>query len=325
MIPYIDLHCDTLMQAFLAKKADIFDFPNAMVDLRRLAAAGCRAQFFAIFMPPMSYRAKLGAVVPSDDEYIKALCEIFSSSIRAHADLAAEARSAGQMQANAAQGKISAFLTVEDGRAVNGKLEKLSEWHQKGIRLVSLTWNEANCFGSPNADDALVMQTGLTAFGKEAVSFMNELGMLVDVSHLSDAGFWDVARQSKKPFVASHSNCRALAPHRRNLTDEMICCLGEKGGVAGLNFGPEFLNQDVADRQSTIERMAAHARHMADRGGVGCVAIGSDFDGVQGEMEIGGAEKMQNLFDGLRRAGFAPSEIDAIAYKNASRVIEQVL
>lgn len=325
MTPYIDFHCDTLMQAFLARKQDIYSFPQAMTDVERLKKGGCQSQFFAIFMAPLSYKAKLGPLLPVDDDYIAALRNTLLNTVQAHPADIALASSLQELKDNRAAGRLSAFLTVEDGRAAEGKLEKLQQWYEMGIRLVSLTWNNENCFGFPNADDPALMQKGLTDFGKEAVGYMNGLGMVIDVSHLSDGGFWDVARLSKKPFIASHSNARALSPHRRNLTDEMIRCLGDKGGVAGLNFGPEFLNASAEDRRSAVSRIAAHAKHLAKVGGMGCVAIGTDFDGIHGELEIPGAEHMQLLFGGLKEAGFTESEIDGIAFKNAERALSDIL
>jgi membrane dipeptidase len=169
------------------------------------------------------------------------------------------------------------------------------------------------------------MARGLKPFGKDAVRRMNELGMVVDVSHLSDGGFYDVAALSQKPFVASHSNCRALCPHPRNLTDDMIRILADKGGIAGLNFGPQFLNADPARTESTVERISAHARHFINIGGSECVALGSDFDGITGNLEVGTVEKMPLLFDQFSRDGLSDAVIEKIAWKNALRTLKDIL
>ena len=168
------------------------------------------------------------------------------------------------------------------------------------------------------------MSRGLTGFGKEAVRYMQELGILVDVSHLSDGGFWNVAEASRRsgvPFVASHSNCRALAPATRNLTDAMIRELAECGGVAGLNLEPTFLNVDETDRVSRIERICDHAMHLIDRGGIECVGLGTDFDGISGEFEISDCTKLPLLFDALRKRGLSEDAVEQIAYQNTARVI----
>jgi len=169
------------------------------------------------------------------------------------------------------------------------------------------------------------MSRGLKDFGKEAVEYMNDLGMIIDVSHLSDGGFMDVANISKKPFIASHSNCRSLCSHQRNLTDEMIKVLAEKGGVAGLNFGPEFLNENIECKDSTVELMLKHVNRMVDIGGIECVALGSDFDGIGGNIEVSGVDKMQLIFDRLAREGYSRTQIEKIAYQNAMQVIREIL
>ena len=145
--------------------------------------------------------------------------------------------------------------------------------------------------------------------------------MIVDVSHLSDAGFYDVVKYSTKPFVASHSNCRALCPATRNLTDEMIRVLGNCGAVAGINFEPSFLNADIDDKFSRIEGMCDHILHLIDKGGAECVGIGTDFDGIEGCLEIGEPTQMEYLVEGLRKVGFTQDEVDRIAWKNALRVL----
>ena len=327
---YIDLHCDTLSEAFLKGKNDIFCFPEAMADVQRLQKAGVAAQFFAIYMLPQLESIENTAddksfEIPDDDNYIEALCGIMERTQVGHPEVIALTKSAAEFEKNNKVGKISAFLTMEDGRAVDGKMEKLEQFYEKGIRLISLTWNYENCFGAPNSFDSSVMEQGLTPFGKEAVCRMEELGMIVDVSHLSDGGFWDVAGILHGPFLASHSNCRALSPHPRNLTDEMLHILGERGGIAGMNFCPAFLHQDITRKDSTIESMITQVKHMVNKGGIECAAIGTDFDGIQGSLEIGTPEKMELLFAKLSAAGFTTGEIEKIAFENVERVIREIL
>lgn len=322
---YIDLHCDTLMKAFLKRKKDISVLKKCRVDLNRLNYGGCLAQFFAIFMLPMSIKSKAGFLLPSDMRYIEKLHDILINTISIHPNQIAFTRNASEMAENAASGKLSAFLTLEDGRAVDGRIENLERFHALGIRLITITWNTSNCFGEPNSADVTTMGKGLTPFGKAAIQRMNELGIVVDVSHLSDGGFWDVAALSKYPFIASHSNCRALCPHQRNLTDEMIRKLSDAGGVIGLNFKPEFVNEDCSGSRVTAAQVAKHARHMANIGGVGCIGIGTDFDGFSGDIEIAAPKDMPKLFVALQKEGFHESEIEKIAWENAQRVIHDVM
>ena len=220
---------------------------------------------------------------------------------------------------------MSGLLTFEDGRVIAGKLDNLDAYYKKGIRLISLTWNQENCFGFPNSTNPSIMERGLKDFGKDAVRRMNELGILVDVSHLSDGGFWDVVAISKKPFVASHSNSRDICPHVRNLTAEMIRALADKGGVAGINFGPEFIHPDKEKGKSNLEIMGRQIKELIKQGGTDCVALGSDFDGIEGDVEISSVDKVPLLFDYLHREGFSDDTIEKIAWRNIMRVMNDVL
>jgi len=323
---YIDLHSDTLAQAFLKGKESINEFPEAMVDVKRLHKAGALAQFFAIFMLPDGEEERTGVVIPEDDAYIDALIKVLENTIRENPTQLAMARNVSEMEMNHQAGKVSAFLTIEDGRSVDGKMEKLESYYDKGVRLLSLTWNFENCFGAPNSTNAEIMKKGLTPFGKDAVKRMEELGMLVDVSHLSDGGFYDVADILNVPFVASHSNCRELTNHPRNLTNEMIRILGNKGGVAGINFFARFLNDKQEQLDSRIQDMILHMKHLMTYGGEDIIAIGSDFDGISGnQFEVGSPLQMELLFDAMKKEGFTERQIDKFAYENAVRVMREVL
>ena len=324
MTPYVDMHCDTLMQAWLKHKKDIDHFPKAMVDVERLEQGNSLAQFFAVFMPPVTLKKYMGPFFPKDDVYIDKLLKIFETTMQEHSDTIAPCRTYSELESNRSAKRISAILTLEDGRAVDSKMEKLDDYFNRGIRLISLTWNQPNCFGNPNSSDPELMQKGLTEFGKDAVKHMQELGMLVDVSHLSDGGFNDVAELCSGPFVASHSNCRALSFHSRNMTDDMIRTLASHGGVMGVNFGPQFLTDDPKSKESTIPLIAAQLRHMIDVGNVECAAIGTDFDGISGNLQIASPNDMPKLFESLAVSGFTADEIEHIAWKNTCRVIKDV-
>lgn len=321
---YADMHCDTLMEAFFAGKQDIEVFPNAMTDVQRLEQGECMLQFFAMFLPCDDLWEWYHQKPVSDEVYLEQCMRIFNHTMERCRGKAAQAETIAQVEENNRQGLLSAVLTLEDGRFVQGKTERIDMLYQKGVRMIGLTWNAPNCFGAPNSRDAGVMAMGLTPFGRDAVCHMNEIGMAVDVSHLSDGGFYDVADISKVPFVASHSNCRQLCSHPRNLTDDMLRVLGSKGGVAGLNLGPEFLDPTPGNEKSTLTAMSAHIRHMISIGGIECAAIGTDFDGIEGQLEIGGADQMQALFHQLHKDGLTESQIDKIAYQNVLRVFKDI-
>lgn len=324
---FIDMHCDSLMRLFFEDRenANLYDSKKVSVDFVRMKKGQQLAQFFGVFVPPQAGYQKLGVEPVSDEEYITTCRNYLLDNVAKHEDIIRMAYSGQDIEKNSAEGRMSAVLTMEDGKAVDGKLENLKRYYEMGFRAITLTWNFSNCFGTPCSKEAAVMKEGLTDFGKEAVSYMQELGIIVDVSHLSEGGFYDVADICKRPFVATHSNCIALGPHPRNLTDAQIRVLGCLGGVTGINFSPEFLNEDIESNESTVERMAKHARHIADVGGVECVGLGSDLDGIRGNLEISDCSKVQLLVDGLKKEGFMESEIEKIFYTNVLRVMKDCI
>ncbi|MDR1217402.1 MAG: dipeptidase [Oscillospiraceae bacterium] len=322
---FIDMHCDTLALAASRGETTMYELTNSMLDVRRLKAAGALAQFFAVFFPPREAFGRMGIGAADDAEYFARCHSVFTATLKEHSDVIKPAYNAGDIGDNEAAGAVSALLTFEDGRAIDGKLENLAHYHDLGVRLISLTWNGENCFGWPNSPDPELMARGLKPFGVEAVYEMNRLGMIIDVSHLSDGGFWDVSRHSEKPFVASHSNARALSPHRRNLTDDMIRALAERGGVVGVNYYPLFLNADASPSPATAELAARHVVHIIKAGGEDTAALGSDWDGFKEETELDGPQKTELLFAALRSAGISERLIEKVAWTNALRVLGDVL
>lgn len=323
---YIDLHCDSLLKIFnKSEQENLFENNNLSVDFKSLQQGEALAQFFAIFMPDEETLTELKFEEINDDLYIDRAVNILEQEVIQHNQIVALAKNYQDIIVNQQQGKISALLTIEDGRSVAGNLDKLKKYYKKGIRLITLTWNYENCFGYPNSTNPAQMARGLKDFGIEAVQYMNQLGMLIDVSHLSDGGFYDVAQYSSKPFIASHSNARSLANHPRNLTDQMIIKIAEKGGVIGLNFAPYFLNKDNANSKSSIERMIAHLNYLKNIGGENVLALGTDFDGIHGNLEIASSKQMPLLFKALARSGWNTDLIEKFAFKNSMRVIKEVL
>ena len=324
---FIDMHCDSLTVLLLTdrEKADLNHAKSTMVDFERMKKGGQTAQFFAVFLPAPGMLEPFHIPAISDEEYIQTLRGYLLKNVEAHPDLIQMAYTGEDILTNRSQGKMSAVLTMEDGRAAAGDLENIKRFHKMGFRAISLTWNMPNCFGAPNSSDPEIMSQGLTEFGRDAVAYMQELGILVDVSHLSEGGFYDVAGICKKPFIATHSNSFTLCPHPRNLTDEQIRALGNAGGMTGLNFGPEFLNPDIHCKDSTALQIAKHARHIANVGGVDCVGIGSDFDGIKGNLEISDCTKLGLLEDALKKEGFSSDELEKIFYKNVIRVMKDTL
>ena len=330
MIPFIDLHCDTLTRANFHFQHDLFHLPAEQLDVKKLNKGGARVQFFAVCLPKITTVKKAGGLYEGDWKHIRRLAGILHHTCALHSDRIALCRSVEDLDRNMASGRISAVLSIEDGRDIGGDMKRLSLYRSIGVRLITLTWNYPNCFGFPNYPGGRnpvseERRKGLTEFGKEAVREMNRLGIIIDVSHLSDGGFFDVAEQTSKPFVASHSNCRAICDHPRNLTDEMIRLIASKGGIVGLNQNPPFLSSNAL--KSRKEDLVAHLKHLRDVGGIDCAALGSDFDGCRRRMRmcISGPQQYPELADFMLKNGFTPEETEKIFYKNAERVIREVL
>ncbi len=322
---WIDLHCDTLeLFADRARPGSLLA-NEAGVDFQKMKAGGVTAQFFAMWLPEPEFWAARGLAGMPDPDYVELVAGHFRRELREHADLVAFAGNAADLAANEAAGRMSAFLTIENSRILEGDLRRVDWCYEQGVRLMTLTWNSPNCLGASHSTDRGQMARGLTAFGREAVARMAELGIAVDVSHGSDGVFWDVADIVRGPFLASHSNARALTPHSRNLTDEMIRTIAERGGVIGLNFAPQFLNADMAMDVSRIERMCAHAAYLKNKGGAECLALGSDLDGIVGHLEVPTSAHLPQLRDALKRAGFTEEELDKLSEHNARRFIRDVI
>lgn len=273
---------------------------------------------------------------------VNQLIGVFKDQMAANSDTIRQVRSATEIEENEKKGLISALLTIEEGGVCEGSLDHLRELYDDGARMMTLTWNHDNELGHPNRPMdgfrqdfrkyyQFVPRTddGLTKLGREFVEAMQDMNMILDVSHLSDAGFYDAAQIMKGPFVASHSNARALCGCNRDMSDDMIRIVGEHGGVIGLNFCSSFVMPVEKEETSrcTLELLAKHARHMMDVGGAGVVGFGSDFDGIDdcGRLEIPNASKMPLLIDELKKQGFCESEIEGIYHGNVMRVYHDVL
>lgn len=316
---YIDLHCDTLSALIQGNVGDDLRQNHLCIDLNGMKQARTYAQFFACFVyvrenHPEAWETAYGRVQ-----------EMISKMKQEEGEQLQIARSCEEIQKHGEKGIISAILTVEEGGVLNGKIDRLEALYDQGIRLMTLTWNFENCLGFPNSRDRTVMERGLKPFGRIIIGKMNELGMLIDVSHLSDGGFWDCVELSNAPIVASHSNARSLCSHPRNLSDEMLKALAGKGGVAGLNFYPAFLKESGKVCLADIARHAAHMIHVA---GEDVVAIGTDFDGYEAETDenyISYVGEMEKVWDAMKKEGITERQIDKIQSQNALRVIREVL
>ena len=324
-----DLHCDTLSELRKAEHAGrpkSFAQNDLHIDLEKLQKGDYLLQCFAAFV-------NLGDKTPGADPLVTALEEIdqFKRIMAAYPEKIAPVYTAADIRRNAAAGKISGMLTIEEGACCKGSVGVLRRMYELGVRMMTLTWNHENELASPqrNPGGVLVPQIekGLTGKGFEFLAEMERMHMIVDVSHLSDKGFWDIVEHGTRPFAASHSNCRALAPHTRNLTDEMIRAMAERGGLVGLNYCAGFLDDQPSPDlcRSTTALMAKHAAHFKQVGGIEIIGLGSDFDGIGGKLELSDCSKMPLLADALRKEGFTEDEVEAIFFRNAQRFFENNL
>lgn len=333
----IDLHCDTISK-LMRREGESLGHNSLCVNLEGMEKAGTYAQFFACFVHAISYENEMdkeererisvnGGISPEAwSRAFHAVLEMAKRIDIEQNDRIRTATSCGEMMENRRNGYISAVKTVEEGGVLDGDFKRLDTLYDAGIRLMTLTWNYPNCIGFPNSRSEEAMGKGLTDFGIELLERMNTLGMIIDVSHLSDGGFWDCIRRSKDPVCASHSNARYLCSHPRNLTDDMLRALGEKGGIAGLNFYPVFLKETG---ETTVDDIVSHAIHMIDVGGEDLVAVGSDFDGFDNRTHssqwIRGVGDMGLLWSGMKKRGLTERQIDKIMSGNALRFMERVL
>lgn len=316
---FVDLHCDTVAcEVYRSCGKKNLRSNDCHLDLLRMREGGSLLQCFALYIPTPAHDAATGEEI-GPWEYFEKTADCFDAEMAKNADLITQVRCYADIEKNIAEGKMSAMLTVEDGVPLEGKLERLDAMYARGMRLITLTWNHENSLGFPNKT---APDKGLKPFGIEALARMNELGIIADSSHMSDAGFWDLVKYSKKPFVASHSDAKALCNIYRNLTDDMLRALAEKGGVTGLNFEAAFLVEGT--NYTRVEDLVRHARHIADVAGVETVALGSDFDGISAELEFKDCAGLPMLEEGLNKA-FTAREVDLITHGNALRVIKDCI
>lgn len=318
-------------------------------DFERAKEGGLDAPFMSIYIPS-SYQETGGARALADS-----LIDMVEAIPQVYPDKFAMAVSPQQVRANFEAGKISLPLGIENGAAIEGELANLAHFYQRGVRYITLTHATDNRIGDASYDDTPTWN-GLSPFGVEVVEEMNRLGIMVDVSHISDSTFYDVMEVSKAPVIASHSSCRHFTPDwERNMSDEMIRLLGENGGVIQINFGSAFLEGEslavqehlksylresglspddaaaVAYREnyirehgfySNVGKVADHIDHVVKLAGIDHVGIGSDFDGVGDSLPEGlkDVSSYPNLIAELLRRGYSEEDIEKICYKNVFRV-----
>ena len=319
----VDMHCDTILELYKARERgeEISLLDNDLhIDLKKMEAGDYFLQNFALFVD----------LKGTEDPFLTCvrMADLFYQVMEENRDRISPVTTWAEIERNWKEGRMSALLTLEEGEVCQGDPALLRTLYRLGARMMTFTWNYENSLAWPGREGGLPeTEKGLKERGFEILEEMGALGMIVDVAHLSDAGIWDVLRTAKKPFVASHSNARSLASHARNLTDEMIRAIAEKGGVIGINYYCNFL-EDIPEggRQiSRISRMVEHMKHIRQVGGAGCIGLGSDFGGIYGEVEIGNSAGLPRLAEAMESAGFTAGEVEAVFHGNVLRLYREVL
>lgn len=316
---FADMHCDTITTLYdkLQNGSNETLRKNSLqIDFEKLQKAGYLLQNFAVFLDKEIWKADL---------YKEAMQRIdfFKKQLSESKDIIRQVTSYDEILKNEKENRISALLTLEGGEILEGNVDNLTAFHEKGVRMLTLTWNYDNELGHCHFDTE---GKGLTKFGFEVVERMEELHMIPDVSHGSDALFFDVCKVAKKPFVASHSNTRSVYNRTRNMSDEMIRALAEHGGVMGMNFFAGFTSAKARkDGMCYLEDILKHMKHVVNVGGIECLGFGSDFDGIDTGVEWIDSGNMDFVLAGMKKAGFSASECDKICRENVLRLYKECL
>ena len=320
-----DMHSDTIYELLKRRRAGEMQClrENTLhMDLQKMKQADYLLQNFAMFVE----------LSKCDNPYEEAKAEyaVFAEEMEKNKDLISRVFCYEDIVRNKEAGKISAMLTIEEGEVCLGEIEKLEEFYRLGVRMMTLVWNFHNSLSTSTATKKLPAprnyggsRSGLTETGIAFLERMEELGMIPDVSHMSDAGIEDMLTLAKKPFVASHSNARTLCAHGRNLTDDFLKRMGEKGCVIGANFYSEFLRNGA--EFSETEHIAEHILYMVDKAGLESVGLGTDYDGIDCALEMSDCSKIQMLAAVLKNKGMTESQIERVFYKNVLRLYQELL
>ena len=307
----IDLHCDTIMQ--------LLDHPDSgdlyrntwKIDIEKLQKAHSKVQDFALFINLGKTNDPYGRY-----EEMRNLC---TTQIHLYGEHIQHVLSYQDVESVYESGKIGALMSIEEGGVLGGDLDKLKQAYQDGVRLITLTWNYPNGLGEPHCGE---QHKKLTPKGIEFVEAMQDLGIIVDCSHLNDAGTEQLGDILDTPFVASHSNAREVTAHTRNLPDNLIKLIANKDGVIGLNFAQSFLGTSSVSR---IDDIVKHGLYLINKGGEDVVALGTDFDGIKPNTEIKDASEMYRLYDAFKEAGLSVEQCEKLFWKNADRLLKEIL
>ena len=344
----LDLHCDTI-EKIVSDGRSFTDPAEMHVNLPGLVSSGTVLQVFACFVLSDRYQGR-------EDEVCNGYIDAIEKLLDKHADRLFPVRAVSDLDTvERSIDRTGILIGIEGATPLMGKVENLHHFYDRGVRLLTIAWDDNEFCGTVFGGGG-----GLTPLGAELVELCNELGIAVDVSHASDKGFYDISALTDVPFTASHSNARTVCPSDRNLDDDMIRILADRGGVIGLTYGsgficPNFYSYELKNRKRilagfkdkslTLERALAmteealkdvppatlgqlvdHARHIMNVGGEDCLALGSDFDGVYSLPEgFSGTGSLPLLVNEMERQGISDRAIEKICWKNGVRFLGEVL
>lgn len=342
-IPVFDGHNDTLLKleidAIQGKDRDFFERSDkGHIDLPRAMEGGFAGGLFAMFVPsnpdqdfskPFSPDDKRNFLPLDQKNALSFTNRLLERAERLEADSDGSAvicRSPDAITQAMEKGQLAVSLHIEGAEAIDTNFYELETFYKRGLRSLGLVWSRENAFGfgvpmgHPASPD---IGPGLSDAGRDLVRACNQLGILVDVSHLNEKGFWDVARITDKPIVASHSNVHAICASSRNLTDKQLDAIKESGGLVGINFFVGFLRPDGTFNQDTpLDVVVDHAAYLVDRIGEDCVALGSDFDGCAPPKDLDDVAALPRLADALSSRGFSEETITKIFHKNWLKTLQ---
>jgi membrane dipeptidase len=346
LVPVFDGHNDTLLRLYQSKDADVEKLfiegqRGGHIDLPRARQGGFAGGMFAIFPPPVE-KSKRSAVPPSPTDTEPLANEVsradaLTSTIAMasilfrleRASALTVCRSAADVRSAMAKGSLAAVFHIEGAEAIDPELTMLDVLHAAGLRSLGIVWSRPNVFGHgvpfrfPSSPDT---GPGLTDAGKALVKACNQLRIMIDLSHLNEKGFRDVAAISDAPLVATHSNVHAICGHSRNLIDWQLDAIRDTGGMVGLNFATGFLREDGRmNADTSLDIMVRHVESLLQKLGEDGVGLGSDFDGAMIPAAIGDVAGLPRLIDAFAARGFGPALIEKIAYRNWLNVLERTI
>ena len=308
-ISVFDAHCDTISRCW--REYEGLDCNSGMISLEKVSGFKRYCQFFALWTADGYTGYPAGG--DSIERAYHVLLRCFKDQIARNSNKIVQCCTAVEAERANRQGKVAAFLSVEGGELLGCDPDRLEQAARDGVKAINITWNFANALSGSHSDEP---ERGLSTIGYRFVKKMEDLHILVDVSHLSEAGFWDVVEIARRPILASHSNIKSVWNHTRNLTDEQITAIIKNQGVIGLNFYEEFVGGS-----RDLDMIRAHLDRLLELGGGKTAALGGDWDGCDTMAGLPAIDSLPRLYEHLLRHGYTETVVQDLFYNNLMRVV----